>query len=90
MKCNGCGGEIETLAAAYGYDNVSTQETYYHPTVPDDKEMVLSQYQRTFCVKCHQVLKNIILNSDLSDHWSQSVTNTSDDESDNLSDHWGE
>jgi hypothetical protein len=65
MKCNGCGGEIATLGGTFSYGDV------YGPYLDENatQKSVDAEHHRTFCPKCTTVLKDILLNSDLSDHW---------------------
>lgn len=64
MKCNGCGGEIEELGGTFSYGDV-------HKYLPDraTQESVEADHHRTLCPKCARVMKDILLNSDLSEHW---------------------
>jgi hypothetical protein len=58
MKCNGCGGDIDStgdLGGFVGYGNASVAKG--------------AQHIKELCPKCTRVMKSILLNSDLSDHW---------------------
>lgn len=64
MKCNGCGADIDDLGSAHVYGDVSSIEG------PDGiYNAAVGQYVRTFCPNCAIVIKDILLNSDLSEHW---------------------
>lgn len=73
MKCNGCGREIIHLAAVYAYGNVT--EPHFPnlrsapPTLVEIPDYVQAEHFRTLCPRCHHVMKDILLHSDLSDHW---------------------
>lgn len=61
MKCNGCGGKLP-LAAVYAYGEVRIEDVQ-RPTA------VRAKHRRTLCPRCHVVMNDILLRSDLSDHW---------------------
>lgn len=65
MKCNGCGAEIEDLCAVFLHGDVGTIQ------FPDTGSYAgaVGKHRRTFCANCTVVMKDIVLNSDLSDHW---------------------
>lgn len=72
MKCNGCGGEIDQLGGTFSYGDVSNPVPPHESQhLPDVQDVVYANHHRTFCPKCAKVLKDIILNSDLSDHWEE-------------------
>ena len=65
MKCNGCGGDIDStgdLGGFVGYGNASVAKG----AAADDG---YAQHIKELCPKCTRVMKSILLNSDLSDHW---------------------
>lgn len=63
MKCNGCGGEIDTLGGTFSYGEPSIGRG------GATRSAVRADHHRTFCPSCTVVIKEIILNSDLSEHW---------------------
>lgn len=69
MKCNGCGEDIMILGGFFGYGDARAPLAFDHPTLDSSKEIGTSEHMRTLCDKCAAVIKNILLNSDLSDHW---------------------
>ena len=69
MKCNGCGGEFETLGGFFGYGDARTPLAHDHPTLPREVELGTANYVKTLCPRCQHVLKDILLRSDLSEHW---------------------
>lgn len=69
MKCNGCGGDIEDWGGAFGYGGPAVVPDIHDRAVIGDNKMYVAEYWRTLCHKCAAVLKDILLNSDLSDHW---------------------
>jgi hypothetical protein len=62
MQCNGCGGEFDALAGVLAYGGVFIEETQ-RPTA------TRAEHHKTLCPRCQHVLKDILLSSDLSDHW---------------------
>jgi hypothetical protein len=61
MKCNGCGGEFDLLGGVFGYGDITFLREGGFAT----------EYTKTLCPKCTRVMKDILLNSDLSEHWSE-------------------
>jgi hypothetical protein len=80
-KCNGCGGEMDVdtfdtdeLGGTFSYGNTQPpREPDYAQHFPDGEipEMVQAENHKTLCPKCTRVMKDILLNSDLSEHWSE-------------------
>jgi hypothetical protein len=66
FKCNGCGGEYDEqwCSGLYAYGNATHSDSGAIA-----KEVVYAQHVRTLCIGCHMVLKAMLLNSDLSEHW---------------------
>lgn len=65
-KCNGCGGEFEILAGTFVYGgNVHIQESGPRSSQPGTR----GRHHKTLCPRCQHVLKDILLRSDLSEHW---------------------
>lgn len=62
-QCNGCGGEFDTLAGVLAYGDVSIGNG------GATRSAVRADYRKTLCPRCQQVLTDILLSSDLSDHW---------------------
>lgn len=62
MICNGCGGEFVGVGGFFGYGaaRISGNES---------AKQGRANYIKTFCPRCQHVVKDIILSSDLSDHW---------------------
>jgi hypothetical protein len=73
QKCNGCGDEIDTLGGVFSYGEV------WHDDAPGPQSIVGADYHRTLCPRCQHVLKDILLNSDLSDHWHKYDFDTDDE-----------
>lgn len=79
MKCVGCGGEIEYEVLgkknglggvfAYGNTHPPRKPDYAQHVGRDIQDMVQADYHKTLCPKCTRVIKSIILNSNLSEHW---------------------
>ena len=63
MKCNGCGGEFSITAATFSYGDVSIGNG------GATRDAVRADYHKTLCPRCQHVLKDILLRSDLSEHW---------------------
>lgn len=64
MKCNGCGIDTELLAAVFGYENVSVSDGG-----AVGAKVAYADYMKTLCPRCQHVLKDILVSSDLSEHW---------------------
>jgi len=62
MQCNGCGGEFDALAGVLAYGDASIAEVR-------GQKMVVAEHHKTLCPRCQHVLKDILLSSDLSEHW---------------------
>lgn len=65
MRCNGCGGEIRILGGVFSY---GTTDIEYNDVFRDE---VRADHHRTLCPRCQRVIKDMLLNSDLSDHWDK-------------------
>ena len=65
MQCNGCGGEFDALAGVLAYGNASLFNG------GATRDGVHAEHRKTLCPRCQHVLKDILLSSDLSDHWQK-------------------
>lgn len=65
MKCNGCGGDIDVLGGTFSYGEPSIGSG------GATRDAVRADHHRTLCRKCARVVKSILLNSDLSEHWEK-------------------
>lgn len=70
MRCNGCGGEFEQPAGLFCYGNVEEVSDLDAPQVRREN-INASRFAKTLCPRCKHVLKDILLSSDLSDHWEK-------------------
>lgn len=70
FNCNGCGGEYDEkwLSGLYAYGNAT-----HSNSGAVSKEVVYAQHVRTLCIACQMVMKSMLLNSDLSEHWENEV-----------------
>jgi hypothetical protein len=64
MKCNGCGGEFSTLGGTLSYGDAFIEESQ-RPTA------ARAHYHKTLCPRCQHVMKDILRNSDLKEHWEK-------------------
>jgi len=65
MKCNGCGNEFDRLAGVLGYGSVVIGNGW------TTRDPIRADHTKTLCPRCQHVLKDILLSSDLSDHWQK-------------------
>lgn len=65
LKCNGCGGEFDLLGGTFSWGR-----PVIHTNGPFPDE-VHAHYHKTLCPRCQRVMKDILLNSDLSDQWEE-------------------
>ena len=70
-KCNGCGGEFDALAGVLAYGDVQPprQPDYAQHVGDGVLDIVQAEHFKTLCPRCQHVLKDILLRSDLSEHW---------------------
>jgi hypothetical protein len=64
MKCNGCGASIDSAALKGTF-------SYGDPTIGNGgalRDTVRADHHKELCGPCARVIKDIILNSDLSEH----------------------
>jgi len=66
-KCNGCGGEFDALAGVLAYGDASFETMEFNPV--ESRQVVDAAYNKTLCPRCQHVLKDILISSDLSEHW---------------------
>lgn len=66
FKCNGCGREFETVGGTLSYGDVSVGDS----GASARNSGVYAEYHKTLCPRCQYVMKDILLNSDLSEQWS--------------------
>lgn len=66
MKCNGCGGEFpdRLTRGVLAYGGLSIGDGLIKTTTDAD-------YTKTLCPRCQHVMKDILLSSDLSEHWEK-------------------
>jgi hypothetical protein len=68
-KCNGCGGEIEHLGGTFSWGGPSQLPDIHERASVGRSGLWTADYTKTLCPKCTRVMKEILLNSDLSEHW---------------------
>ena len=67
MQCNGCGGEFTALGGVLAYGSAAYEKGRPY----SGRTTVWGDYAKTLCPRCQHVLKDILLSSDLSEHWDE-------------------
>lgn len=68
-RCNGCGGEFDALTGVLAYGGPSTVPDIHDRAVAGKAGLWTADYAKTLCPRCMHVLKDILMSSDLSEHW---------------------